>query len=96
MGEGEGSVVDPSSMKVHGLEGLWVVDVSAMPYVTNGNFYAPVMTLAEEAADLIRGNTSLEPIDVQFFRHTQPESGHREACGPTGSAPDHAGSSLSR
>ena len=53
------SVVDPLTMKVHGLEGLRVVDASVMPYVTNGNIYAPVMMVAEKAADLILGNTPL-------------------------------------
>ncbi len=48
-------------MRVHGLDGLRVVDASAMPYVTNGNIYAPVMMLAEKAADLILGNTPLPP-----------------------------------
>ena len=46
-------------MRVHGVEGLRVVDASAMPYVTNGNIYAPMMMLAEKAADLILGNTPL-------------------------------------
>ena len=53
------SVVDPASMRVHGVDGLRVVDASAMPYVTNGNIYAPVMMMAEKAADLILGNTPL-------------------------------------
>ena len=39
----------PLTMRVHGVEGLRVVDASAMPYVTNGNIYAPVMMLAEKA-----------------------------------------------
>src|SRR5262245_15494540 len=52
-----GKVIDPSSMRVYGVEGVRVVDASSMPYVTNGNIYAPVMMLAEKAADLIRGNT---------------------------------------
>ncbi len=69
MGTGEGSVVDPSSMRVHGLDGLRVVDASVMPYVTNGNIYAPVMMTAEKAADLILGNTPLAPEPVEFYRH---------------------------
>jgi choline dehydrogenase len=69
MGTDDLSVVDPLTMKVHGLEGLRVVDASAMPYVTNGNIYAPVMMLAEKAADLILGNTPLEPEEVEFYRH---------------------------
>ncbi|GAA2357943.1 choline dehydrogenase [Saccharopolyspora halophila] len=69
MGVDEMSVVDPKSMKVHGVEGLRVVDSSAMPYLTNGNIYAPVMMLAEKAADLILGNTPLEPAEVDFYQH---------------------------
>jgi choline dehydrogenase len=40
-----------------------------MPYVTNGNIYAPVMMTAEKAADLILGNTPLAPETVDFYRH---------------------------
>jgi choline dehydrogenase len=54
---------------VHGLEGLRIVDASVMPYVTNGNIYAPVMMIAEKAADLILGITPLEPEEVEFYRH---------------------------
>jgi choline dehydrogenase len=63
------SVLDPLTMKVHGLDNIRVVDASSMPYVTNGNIYAPVMMLAEKAADLILGNTPLEPLNVPFYRH---------------------------
>jgi choline dehydrogenase len=48
-----------------------VVDASSMPYVTNGNIYAPVMMLAEKAADLVLGNTPLAPEPVPFYRHGQ-------------------------
>jgi choline dehydrogenase len=56
-------------MGVHGLDGLRVVDASVFPYVTNGNIYAPVMMTAEKSADLILGNTPLEPQRTEFYRH---------------------------
>jgi choline dehydrogenase len=65
------SVVHPESMRVHGLEGLRVVDASAMRYVTNGNIYAPTMMLAEKSADLILGNTPLPAENVPFYRRSQ-------------------------
>ncbi|MFM9085347.1 MAG: choline dehydrogenase [Acidimicrobiia bacterium] len=68
MGTDADSVVDPRTMRVHGLEGLRVVDASAMRYVTNGNIYAPVMMMAEKAADLILGNTPLAPETVPWYR----------------------------
>jgi len=69
MGIGAGSVTDPASMRVHGLDGLRIVDASVLPYVTNGNIYAPVMMTAEKSADLILGNTPLPPEPVEFYRH---------------------------
>jgi len=69
MGTDAAAVVDPQTMRVHGLAGLRVVDASVMPFVTNGNIYAPVMMIAEKAADLIRGDTPLEPEPVPFYRH---------------------------
>ncbi len=73
MGIDDDSVVDPLTMGVHGLDGLRVVDASAMPYVTNGNIYAPVMMLAEKAADLILGETPLPAEPTPFYRHARPE-----------------------
>ena len=69
MGTDAMSVVDPLNMRVHGMAGLRVVDASVMPYVTNGNIYAPVMMVAEKAADLILGKTPLVPEPVEFYRH---------------------------
>ncbi len=69
MGTDDLAVVDPLTMSVHGTEGLRVVDASVFPYVTNGNIYAPVMMVAEKAADLILGNTPLPAEPVEFYRH---------------------------
>jgi choline dehydrogenase len=69
MGVDDMAVLDPESMRVHGVDGLRVVDASAMPYITNGNIYAPVMMLAEKAADLVIGNTPLPPSDAPFYRY---------------------------
>jgi choline dehydrogenase len=64
-----GTVVDPSTMRVNGVDGLRVVDASVFPYVPNGNIYAPTMMVAERAADLIRGNTMLPPEHAPFYKH---------------------------
>ncbi|HMS47737.1 choline dehydrogenase [Candidatus Neomicrothrix sp.] len=69
IGTDDASVLDPDTLRVRGTEGLRVVDASSMPYVTNGNIYAPVMMLAEKAADVILGNQALAPmIDVDWYR----------------------------
>ena len=69
MGTDAMGVVDPSTMRVHGAQGLRVVDASVMPTLTNGNIYAPVMMTAEKSADLILGNTPLPPSDAPQYRH---------------------------
>ncbi len=68
MGIDELSVLDPTTMRVHGLDGLRVVDAASMRYITNGNIYAPVMMLAEKGADLVLGNTPLPPEPIPFYR----------------------------
>jgi choline dehydrogenase len=70
MGVDEMSVVDPLTMGVRGIVGLRIVDASVMPYVTNGNIYAPTMMIAEKAADIILGVTPLEPENVDYFSHS--------------------------
>jgi choline dehydrogenase len=69
MGVDEEAVVDPQTMRVHGVAGLRVVDASVFPFVPNGNIYAPVMMVAEKAADLILENTPLVAEDVPYYRY---------------------------
>ncbi|MCB1305853.1 MAG: hypothetical protein KDK37_16310, partial [Leptospiraceae bacterium] len=68
MGIDDMAVVSPDSLKVHGLEGLRIVDASIMPIITNGNIYAPVVMMAEKAADLILNNTPLAPESLEYYR----------------------------
>ena len=63
------AVVDPLTMKVHGMENLRVVDASAMPRTTNGNIHSPVLMLSEKAADIIRGRKPLEPEEIDYYIH---------------------------
>jgi len=59
MGTDEQAVVD-AQMRVHGVDGLRVVDASVMPTLVRGNTNAPTILLAERAADLILGR-SVDP-----------------------------------
>ncbi len=58
-----GAVVD-DQLRVHGIDGLRVVDASVMPDIVGGNVNATVVMIAERASDLIRGRTPLAPARV--------------------------------
>ena len=58
MGVDELAVVDPE-LRVRGVEGLRVVDASVMPTIPRGNTNAPVIAVAEKAADILRGRAAL-------------------------------------
>ena len=61
------SVVDPET-RVHGLDGLRVVDASIMPSIVSSNLNAPSMMIGERASDLIRGGPSLPKADQVTLR----------------------------
>lgn len=66
MGTDAMAVVDPQ-LRVHGMEGLRVVDSSIMPAITTGNLNAPTVMIAEKAADTIRGRDPLPPSDAPAY-----------------------------
>ena len=65
------AVVNPDTMGVWGVEGLYIADASVFPSVTNGNIYSPTMMVGEKAADLIAGRTPLEPNHAEWYKAKQ-------------------------
>jgi choline dehydrogenase len=66
MGYDDMAVVDAEG-RVHGIDGLRVVDASIMPRITTGNLNAPTIMLAEKIADRIRAREPLERVDVPYY-----------------------------
>jgi choline dehydrogenase len=85
MGVGPQAVVDPQ-LRVHGVEGLRVVDSSVMPVITNGNLNAPTIMIAEKASDLILGREPLASSNAAVGRAEDWETRQRPGL-PVRSAP---------
>jgi choline dehydrogenase len=66
MGTDDMAVVDGQG-RVHGMQGLRVVDASIMPIITTGNLNAPTIMMAEKIADKIRGRQPLPRSTADYY-----------------------------
>lgn len=57
------AVVD-DTLRVHGLDGLRVIDASIMPTMLSANLNAGAMLIGEKGSDLVLGNPPLDPAPI--------------------------------
>jgi choline dehydrogenase len=76
MGTDDMAVCDGQG-RVHGVDGLRVIDASIMPDVVSGNLNVPVIMMAEKLADVIRGRPSLPPETVPVWVHPNYQTQQR-------------------
>ena len=74
---GDALAVVDGAARVHGVQGLRVVDASIMPDVVSGNLNAPTIMMAEKLADVIRGKPALPVSDAPVFVHPHYASAQR-------------------
>ena len=79
MAQGPDAVVDHET-RVHGVEGLRVVDSSIMPTITNGNLNAPTIMIGEKAADMILGKPPLVQLDAPVVVLNDWQNQQRAGC----------------